>query len=261
MIHGTEKPQTMSAAFFVSKWKSKATYLRFIFTQMQPLDNCSVYTSMRIIKTIIFALIAILSSLSAIAQNEDNAISYSDNNEYKSLFSLDNIRGYASIHGGAMNVEGNDLIANTGGSVAAIFNHKLAVGFTGTGFVGFQNTTINGEKHSMAGGYGGLLIEPIFFSKKAVHFTFPISMGAGQNQYFKDSLGYEGWENLYRDEFVQDFVYIQPGVNVELNLTKFMRFGVSASYMLSNTINTTPINKTQLDGLTVGANLKLGWFK
>ena len=216
---------------------------------------------MRITKTIALASLVIIASLSANAQVEEKNNSFSDNTEYNSLFSLDNIRGYASIHGGVMNVEGNDLIAKTGGSVAAIFNHKLAIGFTGTGFVGFQNTTINGEKHSMAGGYGGLLIEPIFFSKKAVHFSFPVSMGAGENQYFKDSMGYEGWENLYRDEFVQDFVYIQPGVNVELNLTKFMRFGVSASYMLSNTINTTPINKTQLDGLSIGANLKLGWFK
>ena len=216
---------------------------------------------MRITKTIVLASLVIIPSLSANAQVEEKNNSFSDNTEYNSLFSLDNIRGYASIHGGVMNVEGNDLIAKTGGSVAAIFNHKLAIGFTGTGFVGFQNTTINGEKHSMAGGYGGLLIEPIFFSKKAVHFSFPVSMGAGENQYFKDSQGYREWDWNYRDEFVQDFVYIEPGVNVEFNLTKFMRFGVTGSYLLTNVINSSPVNTSQLDGLSVSANLKLGWFK
>ncbi len=174
---------------------------------------------------------------------------------------LNNIRGYASIHGGGMNMKGNHLIVKTGGTVAAIFNHKLALGVTGTGFLGFQNTIINGEHHSMAGGYGGLHIEPIFFSKKAIHFSFPLSIGGGENQYFKDSLGYEGWENLYTDEFVQDFVYIEPGMNVEVNLTKFIRFGITGSYIFTNVINTTPIAKSQLDGLSVSANLKFGWFK
>jgi hypothetical protein len=216
---------------------------------------------MRITKTLALATLIIIASLSAKAQNEENATSNSDNSEYKSLFSLKNTRGYLGIHGGGMNLQDNNLIVKTGGTVAAIFDHRLALGVTGTGFIGFQNTIINGEQHSMAGGYGGLHIEPIFFSKKAIHFSFPVSLGAGENQYFKDSEGYEGWDNLYRDEFVQDFVYIEPGVNIEVNLTKFMRFGITGSYMITDVINTTPIVKSQLDGLSIGANLKLGWFK
>ena len=181
--------------------------------------------------------------------------------EYQSIFSFKNTRGYVGIHAGTLATEGSSLIAKTGGSAAIIFNHRLALGVTGTGFIGFQNTLVNNVEHSMTGGYGGLLIEPILGSRKRVHLSFPISFGVGENQYFKDSLGYREWDWNYRDEFVQDFVYIEPGVNVEFNLTKFMRFGITGSYMLTEVINTTPVASTQLDGLSLSANLKFGWFK
>ncbi len=229
---------------------------------MQPLANRSVYSSMRITNQLVIALLITATTLSSEAQVQDNEqLAYTDNNEYKSLFSLKNTRGYAGIHAGALALDGQNIIAKTGGSAAVIFNQKLAVGFTGTGFIGFQNTTLNNEDYSMTGGYGGILIEPIIGSKKAIHLSFPVSFGIGENQYFKDSLGYREWEWNYRDEFVQDFVYIEPGVNIEMNLTKFMRFGVTGSYMLTDVLNTTQVANTQLDGLSISANIKLGWFK
>jgi len=219
---------------------------------MQPLQTRSVYSSMKSIRNIII-ITAVALGIYSTAQAQEE--------EYKSLFSLKNTRGYVGIHGGALALQNNALIATSGGSAAVIFNHKLALGFTGTGFIGFQNVTVDNTLHSMTGGYGGLLIEPILASKRAVHLSFPISLGIGENQYFQDPVGYRDWDWNYRDEFVQDFVYIQPGVNVEVNLTKFMRFGVTGSYLLTNVVNTTPVASSQLDGLSVSANLKLGWFK
>lgn len=181
--------------------------------------------------------------------------------DYQSLFSLKNTRGYVALNVGSMNLTDNHLSLKSGGSVAAIFNHKLAVGVTGSGYIGYQNTTLSNEVYSVAGGYGGLLIEPIVGSHRAIHLSFPISIGAGQGQFFKDSLGYRDWDNLYRDEFTQDFIYIEPGVNLEFNLAKFMRFGVSATYMMSDLVNSTPIHYNPMDGLGFNANLKIGWFK
>lgn len=219
---------------------------------MQPIHFLPVYRSMQSInKIIIISALALGISSTAYAQQD----------EYHSLFSLKNTRGYVGIHAGALAIGGDNFVAKTGGSIAIIFNHKLALGATGTGFIGFQNTTLNNEKYSMTGGYGGLLIEPILASRKAVHLSFPISFGIGENQYFKDSRGYREWEWNYRDEFVQDFVYIEPEINLECNLTKFMRFGVTGSYMITDVLNSTPVASTQLDGMSLSANIKLGWFK
>jgi len=218
---------------------------------MQPFVIASVYSNMKLIRKIIITAVAIGVSSVAFAQQ----------GEYNSLFSLKNTRGYVGMHAGVLAAQGDNLIGKTGGTAAVIFDHRLALGVTGSGFIGFQNTLINNQKHIMSGGYGGLLIEPILASPKSIHLSFPISMGIGQNQYFRDSLGYREWDWDYRAEVVQDFVYIEPGVNVEFNLTKFMRFGITGSYMLTDALNRTPLTTTQLDGLSVSANIKLGWFK
>jgi hypothetical protein len=160
-----------------------------------------------------------------------------------------------------MNISDNELLLRTGGSVAVILNHKLAVGVVGSTFAGSQNIQFEGSDYSMYGGFGGLLIEPIIQPHSAIHVSFPISIGGGEAAYFKDSLGYRNWDFDYRSHFYNDFVYIEPGINVEVNLTKFMRFGVTGSYMISNTLNTSTLSTTQLDGLSLSANLKLGWFK
>ena len=205
-------------------------------------------------KILTLALVLCFSGV-ALSQNSP------ENQEYESLFSLKNTRGYIALNVGSMNLTDDNLSARTGGTAAVIFNHKLAIGVTGSGFVGYQNTNLSSETYSVVGGYGGLLIEPIIGSHKAVHLSFPVSFGAGQSQFFKDSLGYREWDNFYRDEFVQDFIYIEPGVNVEFNLAKFMRFGVGASYMLSDLVNTTLVSTNPMDGLGFSANLKFGWFK
>ncbi|PCJ64963.1 MAG: hypothetical protein COA58_11875 [Bacteroidetes bacterium] len=225
---------------------------------MQPYQIFSVYVNMRSIRNYISIIILAIVSLNSI---DVKAQSRQDEEDYNALFKLKNIRGYAGFTAGVLNIEGDNITAKTGGSVAVILNHRLALGVTGSGFAGFQNTVIDNKKYSMVGGYGGLLIEPIIFPKRVVHLSFPIAFGGGENQYFKDSLGYRDWDHNYRDEFVQDFIYIEPGINLEFNLTKFMRFGITSSYMFTNTINTSPMDVTQLDGFSIAANLKLGWFK
>lgn len=206
-------------------------------------------------KTILFSLFLLISSL-GFGQNEE-----ADSEEYNSLLKLKNTRGYASFHAGSLNSSDESLVLRSGGSAAVIFNHNFALGVSGTAFTGFQNTSLNGEQYSMLGGYGGLFVEPILFPKSPIHVSFPVGFGAGQNQFFKDEDGYRDWDIEYQQDYIQDFVYLEPGINLELNLTKFMRFGITGSYLVTNTLNNSPIDKKTLDGFSASANLKFGWFK
>lgn len=184
-----------------------------------------------------------------------------NNSEYQSVFNPLSIRGNIGLHTGALNVTNNQLILKSGGSVAVILNHKLALGASASGFAASQAITIQNDDYSLYGAHGGLLIEPIIFPKRALHLSFPTTIGGGQANYFLDSLGYRDWDWYETESFYNDFVFIEPGVNIELNLTKFMRFGITGSYLITNTLNQSKINSTQLDGLSVQATLKLGWFK
>ncbi|NNJ56338.1 MAG: hypothetical protein HKP14_09405, partial [Bacteroidia bacterium] len=180
---------------------------------------------------------------------------------FKSLFNPISVRGNIGIHGGSIRTGGESLILKSGGSASVILNHKLGLGATGTGFAGSQNITLDGDKYSMYGGYGGFLIEPILFPKQTIHVSLPISFGGGEAAYFKDSLGYREWEHSYSNSFYNDFIFIEPGINIEINVTKFMRFGITGSYLITNTLNTSKLANTELDGLSLSANLKFGWFK
>jgi len=223
---------------------------------MQPFKLLSVNTNMNKIKLIIICIgLGILSSKS----NAQDIVTA--NSEYQSIFSPLSIRGNIGLHAGTLNTGSNQLILKSGGSAAIILNHKLALGASGTGFAGSQAINNGSDKYSIFGGYGGLLIEPIIFPKQAIHLSFPTTIGAGQANYFLDTIGYRDWDFYQYETFYNDFVFIEPGVNLELNLTKFMRFGVSASYLISNTLNKSQFSQTNLDGLSIQANLKLGWFK
>ena len=223
---------------------------------MQLFNLFTVSNNMNKIKLIIVVLGIGLFSLESNAQDI-----VTNNSEYQSIFNPLSIRGNIGLHTGALNIANDQLILKSGGSATIILNHKLALGASGSGFAGSQALSIGNDKYSIFGGYGGLLIEPIIFPKQAIHLSFPTTIGGGQANYFLDSVGYRDWDFYQYETFYNDFVFIEPGVNLELNLTKFMRFGITASYLVSSTLNKSQFSQTNLDGLSVQANLKLGWFK
>lgn len=111
----------------------------------------------------------------------------------------------------------------------------------------------------LTGGYGGFLLEPVLWPNKIVHVTIPLSIGAGWLGYIED------WENhkydyhgdLYDDDV---FWYIEPGVNVEINVTRFFRVnaGVSKRFSQGLTLINTPADA--FDKINYAITLKFGGF-
>jgi hypothetical protein len=114
-------------------------------------------------------------------------------------------------------------------------------------------------KGILLGGYGGLLLEPIIWSNKIVHLAIPMSMGAGWLGYVED------WEDemyYYSGDLLDNdvFWYIEPGVNAEINITKYFRINVGISKRFTQDLNLYNTPSDAFDKLNYTLVLKFGGF-
>jgi len=185
--------------------------------------------------------------------------------------------GYGAFNVGWTQIEGKSAVI-IGGRAAWIANHHFALGLAGNGFF---NDFYNGgedapESYFLAGGYGGLLIEPIIAPMSPVHVSFPVIFGMGgvtASPYGADYYHHGGY---YYDSYYYDtdaFFVFQPGVELEFNIVKFFRVAVGASYRLTDGINlqykyldsnnkeqVINIDNTALNGFNAAITFKFGWF-
>ena len=111
----------------------------------------------------------------------------------------------------------------------------------------------------LLGGYGGLLLEPVVWSRKVVHVTFPLSMGAGWLGYVED------WEDEYYyggGDLLDDdvFWYIEPGINAEVNVTNYFRIDVGISKRFTQDLSLYNTPSDAFDKLNYSLTLKFGGF-
>lgn len=196
------------------------------------------------------------------------------------------ILGSGASHGGYISFDlqtgmtkDNQQILELGGRLGWIMNHGFTFGVAGFGFTGntqkevtFANPessipTGTTETYNIGGGYGGLFVEPIVLPKTPVHVSFPIFFGVGGIGYY---LPYDN-KNDYTYSFgaVENSVVtvFKPGVDLEFNITRFFRLGISANYRLVNKLDLTldetagtKLDPSYLNGFNYGFSLKFGWF-
>ena len=153
-----------------------------------------------------------------------------------------------------------------GGRGGVIINHCFVIGGAGYGIVNSPryNNYVNGvttyPNAYLQGGYGGLLLEGIFLPKKLVHFSIPVIIGAGTlvftDQLFPDT----DWEPNMHEIANSAFFVIEPGIEAELNVVKFMRLAVGVSYRYAPRINLPNISSNAFNSLNVSLSLKFGSF-
>ncbi len=143
----------------------------------------------------------------------------------------------------------------SGGRLMWVINHNFAWGLAGSGFV--SNFHEN-SGFSLQGGYGGLMFEPILLPKSPVHLSFPVLLAAG-------GVAKVDMNNIWNDEdYVLDdadaFVIAEPGVELEMNLVKFIRISVGASYRFTSDIYLNNESHDVMKGFNTMVNLKFGKF-
>jgi hypothetical protein len=185
-------------------------------------------------------------------------------NEIQTLFSNQKSLGfYGGFSMGYSQIDGKDALVS-GGRMALIFNHATAVGIAGYGFVNDFDTyrwiDESEVRHSIAGGYGGIFIEPILGGLKPIHVAFPVLFGVGGAGLVRHyTPGF--WDNPYYDSAEGDFFFIvEPAVELEFNLAKFFRTAATLSYRHTSNIELTGMDENVLNGLHFGLTFKFGKF-
>lgn len=189
------------------------------------------------------------------------AVAQRNNDEIQTIFSRNRNNGaYGAFSLGYSQINGRDALV-AGARGAFIFDRCLALGLGGYGFV---NDVDNHQVHnelplnlSLAGGYGGIVVEPILAPKLPVHLSFPILLGAGGVALIENS----GW---WRDDYYEWghdlFWVVEPMAELEFNLTRFLRLAAYTSYRFTSRIDLENIDSNVLREPQIGLTVKLGKF-
>ncbi len=211
----------------------------------------------KIITLLFLALIVQVS----FAQEKDEKVKEEDS--MQTLFNKDNLKftgGYLAPEVKVSNVH-EDISLIIGGKMGFTFNDHFTIGIAGFGLTNNSNFDINDNPLDPARigmGYGGLNLEYTFFSNKKIHFTIPVVLGAAGIYVYEDD------GDFFSDQFNEiensaAFV-VEPGVNIELNLFKFFRIDLGASYRLIEGTALYSLEDEDLSDLSFNVGFKFGFF-
>jgi hypothetical protein len=127
-------------------------------------------------------------------------------------------------------VAGSDAVFS-GGRGGAIFNRRFVVGGGGYGMVNQNIRTdfrfADGSRPALQLGYGGLEFEVITQPSRLAHATFSVLLGGGSAMYRSRS---ESGSTLATQTLESTMFVAEPGVHLELNVTRWFRTGAGFGY-------------------------------
>jgi len=227
----------------------------------------------------ILSILLVLLVCRSYAQLDSIKINPSNRNntsgDFKTIFqNVESMGGYGAFTVGYLPL-GDESAMLIGGRGGVIFNHFLSMGFYGYGF--FSSPEYNEQlddtyRYQLAGGCGGIYIEPILGAKQAIHLSFPLFIGGGGINYsnvdFRDNYNYSSDSQNYT--LANDrFFIIEPGAEIEFNLFKNYRMSMGGSYRFASKVNLEKqigfenvrfAPQDVLNGFTATLSLKLGLF-
>jgi len=117
---------------------------------------------------------------------------------------------------------------------------------------------------SYAYGQFGMVNEYVLGSDKALHAVFHLFTGAGFTAQY-DRYGWDGDDEDFDDMFdtgVDEnwFFVLEPGVQLELNVVKWMRFSPGVSYRLAYGSDAAGLSDNDLSNISYNLTLKFGKF-
>jgi hypothetical protein len=160
---------------------------------------------------------------------------------------------YVSISSGYSPIDGKDgLVISSRG--CWLVDRWFAIGTGGSVFLNNVSSIINYNAEGLTGAYGGLIIEPMAWPLKPVHLSFPVLVGGGVITpvlYDMDS------NYTYFEEY---FFVVEPGIELEVNFTRWMRIAAFATYRYTSDLTIENVSKNALKNYTAGLTIKVGLF-
>lgn len=171
--------------------------------------------------------------------------------------------GYGSISVGYTQIDGEDVMT-LGGRAGWVIDHHVAIGLAGKAFM--NSIYIDGywpdyDGFYLVGGYGGFFVEPIIAPNYPIHVSFPILIGGGGLALNDHTWHDYDWEDEYYEPYDWDSYFVfEPGVEIELNIVKFVRVAFGASYRLTTDMHMAYVPKDMMNGFNGNVTFKFGWF-
>jgi hypothetical protein len=211
-------------------------------------------------KPIVLSVLLFLLYLTAFSQ--DPEFEYYKNSEINTLLGSNKSGGgYCAFTAGYSEIDNKHAVL-FGGRFGWLASHSIGFGIGATGFINeFHYEPSLDREVFLAGGYGGLYIEPILMPRSPVHLSFPVLLGAG-------GISYVSKESELNNNLVEDseaFLIIEPGAELELNMTKFFRFAIGASYRFPTAFDVglsggSKANAESIKGMSFMVTFKFGKF-
>lgn len=218
-------------------------------------------------KTLVLSALLLMGNFAIFAQKTTENIQKNQEPVFETLFKSEkaSFGWYAGMQWNYSPVDSKDAyIGGIRGGM--VINHKLHLGLA---FQGINNPnrfeqTIDDQKARLESGYGGLIVEPVLFNHKVVHVSFPVIIGGGGANWISKE---KSWDDNDDDDDWDDkiletdtYFVFEPGINAEVNLLKFMRLGIGASYRYTSGFDLEKTSTHYLDGFNTGLTLKFGRF-
>jgi hypothetical protein len=143
-------------------------------------------------------------------------------------------------------------------------NHNFLLGFEGAASTNYipvpiANQDWNGNKMTYQYGQFGLMTEYVIASHKKVHVNLNLVTGAGFIlQYDRENLS--DWHFEDHSANTHFFMILEPGVQLEFNLLKWMRFSPGVSYRRAFNSGAPGLTDNDLSGLSGNLTMKFGHF-
>ncbi|MBM2813913.1 MAG: hypothetical protein HW421_675 [Ignavibacteria bacterium] len=198
------------------------------------------------------------------------------NKQDQTLFNIDEIKsgGYGGPEIQISNIK-NELGLMVGGRGGWIINSSFSIGGGGWGLVTnheikdywkesknrqqLYNLADTNKTVYLRAGWGGLILEYINSSEKLVHFTVNLLVGAGGATY---TISNRNNNDFMADRSLESsaFAILQPGIGVDLNITKAFRLEFGINYRLIYGVELWKLGNSDLSGLSGGLVFKFGKF-
>lgn len=184
-----------------------------------------------------------------------------DNEKISTIFSKGRSNGgYGALSFGYTRIDGKDAFL-MGARGSWIIDHSFAIGLGGCGFVndvnyhGWLNNELN---NNLAGGYGGIYLEPIIAARLPVHISIPVLFGVGGISRIDNQ---QNWDNWVFDDSQSDvYLVFEPTVELEFNMTRHLRLAGTIGYRFTSKIEMQETNPDILEGTNIGLVVKFGKF-
>jgi len=170
--------------------------------------------------------------------------------------------GYGAFTIGYTKINDKDAIL-MGGRGEWVIGHGLGLGMGGYGFINDPTySAVDDINYSLAGGYGGFIVEPIIYGWFPVHLSFPILIGGGGVANTAYNANYSDPYEYYDGYVVESsaFFVAEASVEVEFNVVRFFRLALFGSYRYTSDINMTDIPVDAIKGWSAGMTFKFGSF-